>query len=168
MNLDQYLKELEHLVNTDSCSDDPKGLDLMAEFFSDRFRKMDWIVETKNFAPQSGTCVVCKNREAEHYDLMMIGHIDTVFPRGMLEKNPFRIEGDKIYGLGVADMKQGALMMYHIVKNLDKEVLDKLNIALIFNPDEEIGSIYSRPALTVISRSRLSILLNSTIQCAIS
>jgi glutamate carboxypeptidase len=94
----------------------------------------------------------CTNKDADHYDLMMIGHIDTVFPRGMLEKNPYRVDGDKIYGLGTADMKQGALMMYYLMKDMDKSVLDKLSIAVVFNPDEEIGSMYSMPAYKDIAQ----------------
>lgn len=144
MDLKQYLAELEYLVNIDSCSDDPVGLNTVAEFFCDGFSKMSWIVEKHSLAPNSGTCVICKNREAEHYDLMLMGHIDTVFTKGTCAERPFRIEGNFAYGPGVADMKQGSLLIYHILKNLPREINDKLNILAVFNPDEEISSIYSR------------------------
>jgi len=144
LDLKQYLDELEYLVNIDSCSDDPEGLNAVAEFFSDRFRNMNWIVETHSFAPKSGTCVICKNREAEHYDLMMIGHLDTVFQKGTCAERPFRIEGNLAYGPGVSDMKHGSLLIYHILKTLPRQINDKLNIVAVFNPDEEIGSIYSK------------------------
>lgn len=150
-NLQEFIRELEEITAIESgtgCIDEQTEV---AKYFKAKFDALGWITNLHDIGNETGPMLSCTNREAESYDLMMIGHIDTVFPRGMLEKNPFRIEDDKIYGLGVADMKQGALMMYHIVKNLDKEVLDKLNIAVVFNPDEEIGSIYSRPAYKSIA-----------------
>lgn len=142
MELSLYLKQLEQLTNIESCSDDPEGLNKVAKFFSDGFKELGWNVHEFDLAPQCGTCVVCTNREAEHYDVLLIGHLDTVFPKGT--GWPFRIEGDRCYGPGVADMKHGSLLMYHLMKELPKEVNEKLNICVVFNPDEEIGSRYSQ------------------------
>lgn len=145
MELDVYLSQLEQLVNTDSCSDDPEGLNKMAAWFSERFRALGWNVREYDLAPQSGTCLVCTNREAEHYDVLLIGHLDTVFPKGTCAQRPFHIEGNLAYGPGVGDMKQGCLLMYYLMKELPKEINDKLNICVVFNPDEEIGSRYAFP-----------------------
>lgn len=145
MDINTYLKELEYLVNTDSGSEYPDGLNTIAAFFSSRFRDMGWIVKEYDLAPKSGTCLVCANREAEHYDVMLMGHMDTVFPKGTCAQRPFRIEGNKAYGPGVCDMKQGCLMIYYLLKELPREICDKLNILAVFNPDEEIGSVHSQP-----------------------
>lgn len=144
MELSTYLKELEHLVNTDSGSEYPEGLNTVAAFFSSRFRDMGWIVREFDLAPDSGTCLVCANRDADHYDVMLMGHMDTVFLKGTCAHRPFRIEGNRAYGPGVCDMKQGCLMMYYILKELPTEINEKLNILAVFNPDEEIGSKYSQ------------------------
>ena len=154
MDLELYFSQLEYLVNIESCSDDPEGLNKVAAFFSKGFRDLGWNVEEYDFAPESGTCVICTNRKAEHYDVMMIGHIDTVFPRG--SGWPYRAEGDRCYGPGVADMKNGSLLMYHLMKDLPKEINDRLNICVVFNPDEEIGSRYSKETyLPYASKSKL-------------
>ncbi|MBR5139918.1 MAG: M20/M25/M40 family metallo-hydrolase [Clostridia bacterium] len=150
-DLKEFIAELEEITAIESGTGCVDGQREVAEYFKARFDALGWKSTLHDIGDATGPMLSCVNREAESYDLMMIGHIDTVFPRGMLEKNPFRIEDNKIYGLGVADMKQGALMMYHIVKNLDKEVLDKINIAVVFNPDEEIGSTYSKPAYKSIA-----------------
>lgn len=144
MELKKYLEDLEYLVNQDSCSDDPEGLNKMAAFFSERFEQMSWNVHAYDLAPQSGTLLVCTNREAAHYDVMLVGHLDTVFPKGTCERWPFRIEGDKAFGPGVGDMKHGCLLMYYLMKELPRELNEKLNIVVVFNPDEEIGSRYSK------------------------
>ena len=144
MDRQAFLSDLEALVNTDSCSDDPQGLNRMADFFACGFAQMGWQVERHDLAPHSGTCLVCVNRPAEHYDVLLVGHLDTVYPKGTCAQRPFRVEGDRAYGPGVCDMKQGCLLMYYVLKELPETVNSRLNIAAIFNPDEEITSRYSR------------------------
>ncbi len=144
MKLDQYLKELEYLVNIDSGSEDVEGVTKVATFFADKFQNLGWNVHEYEFDGKCGKCVICTNREAEHYDLLMIGHLDTVFPHGTCAERPFRIEGNRAYGPGVCDMKHGALLMYYLLSELPSEINEKLNIVAVFNPDEEIGSTYSK------------------------
>ena len=144
MDLNEYLRDLQYLVDTDSGSDDIEGLNKMAEFFAERFKSLGWGVRRINLSPNTGDVVICTNREADHYDLMLVGHFDTVFSHGQCAEHPFRIEGDRVYGLGSCDMKHGALLIYYLMKELPKEINDKLNIVAVFNPDEETGSKYSR------------------------
>ena len=144
MDLAQYLKELEYLVNIDSGSEDCEGVSKVADFFAEKFNEIGWNVHEYEFDGKCGKCVICTNREAEHYDLFMIGHLDTVFPKGTCKERPFKIEGNRAYGPGVADMKHGSLLMYYLLKGLPSEVNEKLNIVAVFNPDEEIGSRCSK------------------------
>lgn len=144
MDLNKYLKELEYLVNIDSGTEDVEGVTKVADFFAAKFREMNWNVHEYEFGTECGKCVICTNREAEHYDLLMIGHLDTVFPHGTCEERPFRIEGNIAYGPGVSDMKNGSLLMYYLLKDIPEDVNEKLNIVAIFNPDEETGSKYSQ------------------------
>ena len=147
LNLEQYLRELEWLVNTDSGQGNPEGITAVGDFFADRFSSMGWLVEKYDLRPDTGNCTVVKNREAERYDVMLIGHVDTVFPAGETAKRPFRRDEKNCYGVGVIDMKQGCLSMLHILEQLPVDVNEKLNIMAIFNPDEEVFSPWSRPIL---------------------
>ncbi len=144
VDVEQFLRELELLVNIDSGQGNPEGITAVGDFFADRFAAMGWIVEKYDLRPHTGNCTVVKNREADHYDLMLIGHVDTVFAAGETQKRPFRRDEKNCYGVGVIDMKQGCLSMLHILEALPADVNEKLNIVAIFNPDEEIGSPYSR------------------------
>ena len=45
--------------------------------------------------------------------IMLIAHMDTVYRNGMLKDQPFRIDGDKAYGLGIADDKHGVAAIIH-------------------------------------------------------
>lgn len=150
-DLNSYLEDLKTIMSIESGRGCPEEQAEVAEFFKAKFDELGWKTTLTDIGNKVGPLLTCVNRDAESYDLMMIGHIDTVFFKGMLEKNPYRIDGDKLYGLGASDMKQGALMMYYVVKELDKATLDKLNIAVVFNPDEEIGSMYSRDAYKPIA-----------------
>ena len=147
LDLEQYLRELEWLVNADSGQGNPEGITAVGDFFADRFAAMGWIVEKYDLRPHTGNCTVVKNREADRYDLLLVGHVDTVFAAGEAAKRPFRRDEQKCYGVGVIDMKQGCLSMLHILEQLPKEVSEKLNIIAIFNPDEEVSSRWSAPIL---------------------
>jgi glutamate carboxypeptidase len=81
--------------------------------------------------------------------ILLIAHMDTVYQRGMLEKQPFRIDGDRAYGLGIADDKQGVALILHTVsmlKALDFKSFGTLTV--LINADEELSSPGSRSLLT--------------------
>lgn len=144
INVEQFIQELEVLVNMDSGQGNPDGITAVARWFKARFDAMGWITELVDVGSETGNCLVAKNREAEHYDALLVGHTDTVFPAGETAKRPFRRDERRAYGLGVIDMKQGDLAILRVLEQLPPEVDEKLNIVVIFNPDEEIGSIYSK------------------------
>ncbi len=81
MDMNQYLSDLEYLVNIDSGPDCHEGQSKIAVFFKRRFDEIGWNTKVHDLSPHVGDCLVCTNRAADHYDLMLIGHIDTVFPR---------------------------------------------------------------------------------------
>lgn len=78
--------------------------------------------------------------------MILLGHMDTVFPKGTVKDRPFSIEGDQYKGPGSADMKCGDLFMVYLAEAVSREQIQG-NICLLFNPDEEISSRYSRPVI---------------------
>ena len=80
--------------------------------------------------------------------IMLIAHIDTVYPKGMAAKQPFRIDGDKAYGLGISDDKQGVAMVVHVVAMLKALNFNEYGtLTVLVNGDEEISSPGSRDEL---------------------
>lgn len=72
---------------------------------------------------------------------MVIGHYDTVWPVGTLQKMPYQIEGDIIRGPGVYDMKAGITQTVFALKTMQQLDLEPEVVPVIFfNSDEEIGS----------------------------
>ena len=150
MDLDLYLRQLEELVNIDSGSKNADGINQVADRLQRWYEELGWNVESIHVGEETGRVLLITNHPSDHYDVKFVGHMDTVFPDGTAVERPFRIEGDNCYGPGVGDMKNGDVAMYHVAANLPKEALDRLNIAMVYNPDEEIGSRYSRDTLDAI------------------
>ncbi len=79
--------------------------------------------------------------------LMLLGHLDTVWPLGTLKKMPFRLRGGRAWGPGVLDMKAGVVMALTALRLLGEAGRLATPVILLLNSDEETGSEYSR-ALT--------------------
>lgn len=149
--VETYLKELEALVNIDSGYGAPDGATQVGLLLAEPLVERGWLLERYRTLQEYGEVIVLKNRQAEHYDLLMVGHTDTVFPAGEALRRSFTRDEKRAYGVGVIDMKQGCLGMTHILKDLPQTVLDKLNIAVVFNPDEETGSPASKEIIDEIA-----------------
>jgi glutamate carboxypeptidase len=77
--------------------------------------------------------------------ILLLAHMDTVYPRGMLAQQPFRTEGDRAYGLGIADNRHGIAVILHALAMLRAmDFRDYGAITVFINADEEIGSPGSR------------------------
>ncbi len=164
-NTDEFLKDFQTIVNIDSSSDHLPGVEQVALFFQKRFSDIGLRAE---ILFQGDTKVPCLQAVSCHgngdtpdggndpYDFMFLGHMDTVFPFGEVEKRPFSIQGDKALGPGVCDMKGGLLVVLHVLETLKKEgVLDKMSVCVAFNGDEETGSDASKSWIqSVAGKSR--------------
>lgn len=153
-----YLDTLKELVNIESGSKDIDGLNQIARIVSEKLKAQGATVEIiqandvyrMDDAPEKlGPMVKAIFKGQGKSKIMMIGHMDTVYQKGMLKDQPFRIEGNKAYGLGIIDDKQGIAAGLHIA-----QILKKLNyqeygtLTILFNSDEEISSPGSRTLIT--------------------
>jgi glutamate carboxypeptidase len=81
--------------------------------------------------------------------ILLIAHMDTVYLKGMAEKQPFRVEGDKAFGLAIADDKQGIAVILHTLAMLNSlGMRDYGTLTVLINGDEEISSPGSRKLLS--------------------
>ena len=77
--------------------------------------------------------------------ILLLGHLDTVWPVGTLRTVPCRIADGRLYGPGALDMKAGVAMAISAIEMLVEAELLQHEIILLLNSDEEIGSPVSRP-----------------------
>lgn len=152
-DLDAYLEELEYLVNFDSGSRIPEGTAKVADYFTRKFTALGWTVKHHHTSDEVGPCIEITNGSKDAYDVLLLGHMDTVFPRGTAAKRPMRVEGGKVYGPGANDMKASLLSSYYALAALEEAgKLEGASICLLMNSDEEISSIYSRPLIESLAK----------------
>lgn len=77
--------------------------------------------------------------------ILLLGHLDTVWPLGTLKKMPFRVRDGRLWGPGVFDMKAGVAMGLTAIQILQEHGLLNRPVLLLLNSDEEVGSPCSRP-----------------------
>ena len=152
------LTTLEQLCAIETGSRELAGLQKMSELLAARLRALGGEVEILEPAEvyrmddtpeQLGRTVKALFRGKGTKKLLLIAHMDTVYPAGMLARQPFGIREDRAYGLGIADDKQGLAVVLHslaLLKALGYQEYGQITV--LFNADEEISSPGSRALLT--------------------
>ena len=142
-SLNNYLEELRPLINLDCGTLTVDGIDVVATTMAQKYLDLGWNVKRIDCGI-AGTGLEVRNKpQADHIDVMLIGHMDTVFPVGTAAARPMTHDNERAYGPGVSDMKSGLLSVVYALRDLDPTALDALSICVCMNPDEEIGSLHS-------------------------
>jgi glutamate carboxypeptidase len=159
-----FLNTLKDLVNIESSSRDIEGLNIIAKQVAQQLKNTGAQVEIitnhdiyrmDDTPEQVGPVVKATHKGKGQTNIMLIAHMDTVYPKGSLAKQPFRIEGDKAYGLGIIDDKQGVASIIHILSILKKlNYQDYGTITVLMNSDEEISSPGSRKLISKIAQQQ--------------
>jgi glutamate carboxypeptidase len=107
------------------------------------------MVRFQNTPPRTGKSVVARFRGTGTRRILLLAHMDTVYLPGMLAKQPFRIDGDRAYGLGIADDKHGVALILHTVGLLNAMNFREYGVlTVLINGDEEVSSAGSRTLIT--------------------
>jgi glutamate carboxypeptidase len=158
-NRQPLLDTLKELVSIESGSDDREGLDRLSQLIHDKLKALGGTVEfiepgndvyrMEDTPPKVGRMVKATFKGTGTKKVLLIAHMDTVYRRGMLAKQPFRVEGDKAYGLAISDDKQGIANILHTVAMLKALRFDQYGtLTVLINADEEVSSPGSRTQLT--------------------
>lgn len=152
------LDTLRDLVQIESGSRDLEGLNQLAERIAGQLKQLGGTVDILQTSdvyrlddtPEKiGPAVQAIFKGTGQAKIMLIAHMDTVYLKGMLKNQPFRIDGDKAYGLGIADDKQGIATIIHTVALLQKlDFKDYGTLTVLINGDEEISSPGWRSTIT--------------------
>jgi glutamate carboxypeptidase len=161
---DQFIKDLETIVNIDSGTNYAPGVEKIIAFFQDRFSQLDWRTKIHAFAQGSVPCLEAANAVPAaadtEFDFFFIGHMDTVFLEGEAQRRPFSIDGNHAKGPGVCDMKGGLVAIMHVMETLQHfGIAEKLSLCVGFNSDEETGSRASRAWLEGIAKKSKRVLI---------
>lgn len=154
------LETLKEFVSVETGSRDVEGITQATELLASKLRALGGQVEFIEPAEATtyrmadtpariGRMVRATFKGAGTRRILLLAHMDTVYLKGMLAKQPFRIEGNRAYGLGVSDDKQGVAMVVHIVALLKAVGFNHYGtLTVLVNSDEEISSPGSRAAIS--------------------
>lgn len=144
---------LKRLVQAESPSDDKGAVDACVTLAAEHVRALGGTVKLHRqraygdvlearFGPRS--------KPAER--ILLLGHLDTVWPLGTLKTMPCRLRDGRLWGPGTLDMKAGVAMALTAVEMLTEAGLLEREIVLLLNSEEEVGSPVSRPITERLAR----------------
>lgn len=157
----EQLEFIIDLCNQNSYTYNKRGTDYVAEMvlhhLAPFFRHHDVVDQD-----EVGCHHILGNHKGEPA-IYLVGHLDTVFTPDH-EFRACRVEEGLLYGPGTSDMKGGIGVIVYALKALHKvDALERMNIVLILNSDEEIGSVTS---LSVFEQERRNATACLVAECA--
>lgn len=108
---------------------------------------------------EHGSTLVLDYPGTGHRQVVGLGHYDTVFDAGTTQSWPVHVDGDRITGPGVFDMKGGLVQLIWSLRALRELGIPRPPVRLVLNGDEEIGSPFSRPVLEQASADAAAVLV---------
>jgi glutamate carboxypeptidase len=145
---------LERLVSAESPSQDPSSQAVVQAALTEELQANGFRVRQVPGRETGGHLLaVPRNRTRGKPLQALIGHCDTVWPRGTLSSMPITIRAGRMTGPGIYDMKGGLVLMIFALRALAQLGLDPEVLPVVFvNSDEEIGSGESRRTVERLSK----------------
>ncbi|RYC29799.1 M20 family peptidase [Lichenibacterium minor] len=140
------LETLAAWIRTESPTHDSAGVNRMMDLAAAQARGAPIAVERVPGRQGLGDALVLRaGPQTAEPAILLLVHLDTVHPVGTIDRElPLRIEGDRLYGPGVYDMKGGAFLALEAFKDVARAGTATRPLVLLVTPDEEIGSPTSR------------------------
>jgi glutamate carboxypeptidase len=151
---------LEQLVNLESPSFDQTLVNKLGDYVSNEFTRLGGTVERLPEPDRGNHLMIRFGEESDSKPIMLLGHLDTVWPEGEISRRPFTVDGDIATGPGVFDMKAGIAMMWLALRSL-LNLRSKLPapVAVLLTSNEEIGSPNVRRLVPRLVRDMRAVLV---------
>jgi len=146
----RLLKRLRAVVEVESPSEDKAGVDRAGALVAGWAAGLGGKVK-RHKQKAAGDVLEIQFGAGGRSRVMLLTHLDTVWPMGTLKKMPWRETGGKIYGPGILDMKAGVVMALEAIAAL-QQLGEMRPVTLLLNSDEEVGSTVSRLVTEKLAR----------------
>jgi len=133
----EYINDLKRVVEINSYTKNPSGVNQVGEIFDEWLHHLGF-VSTLYERDDIGAHRYYQSSATEGKKLLLLGHLDTVFPPGKFEG--FREDDAWVYGPGVCDMKGGNIVLLEALREVHAQGIEIKNIDILFVSDEETGS----------------------------
>lgn len=144
------------LALAESPSDNPAAVSAILTLLTTELEEVGLAVRRYRGRASAGTLLARPRpvpRGRERAIQMLVGHCDTVWPVGTIERMPVRVEDDTVWGPGVFDMKGGLVQMLFALRAIrDLGLRPPADCVVVINSDEEIGSADSTPLIRRLAR----------------
>ena len=142
---------LREMVAIESGTTDRAGLNRMADYAEQRLKVLGLSVQRRPTTAGNSDLLVAQAQGHGRRRLMLIAHMDTVYPTDILASQPLRQDGNRLYGPGIADDKGGMAVILHVLAMLrDLGWTDYAQLTVLFNGDEESGSYGSGETIAAL------------------
>jgi glutamate carboxypeptidase len=155
------LDGIRRWVEIESPTDAPGQVNKLATMVTEGYRDLPVSIERIAGTNGCGDHLMVRSSWGQDAPgILLLSHLDTVHPIGFIERLPFRIEGNAVFGPGIYDMKGGAYLAYHAFRHLcmNGERIP-LGITHLYVSDEEIGSPTSRALIEAEGRKAKYVLV---------
>jgi len=136
---------IQSLVRIESPSDDKSSVDACVALAATRVKELGGRVKLHGQRPFGDVLEARFGPKSKAGRILLLGHLDTVWPLGTLKSMPCRLGQGRLWGPGTLDMKAGVAIALTAIEMLAEAGLLKRELVLLLNSDEEIGSPVSRP-----------------------
>src|SRR3954466_12531126 len=151
LSLEDLVGDLSELVNCESPSDDLRATaDCAAVYAGLLQRRLNLGADVIDVEGR-----VHLRAGSPTPRVVLLGHLDTVWPLGTLARWPFSVDGDRATGPGVFDMKAGLVQLVAALETLD----DLDGVGVLVTGDEEIGSTTSQQLIEETCRDASAVLV---------
>jgi glutamate carboxypeptidase len=151
-------RTLEQLVMLESPSSDWEACNALADHLANGFGQLEAGVERLRQTASGDHLRITWGRG--DCQVLVLGHMDTVWPMGETEYRPFRVEQEKGTGPGTFDMKGGLVVgLYALTALRDLGLTPTCRLVFLLNSDEEVGSPTSRPFIEEEARRSDAVLV---------
>ncbi|MCF9003625.1 M20 family metallopeptidase [Pseudomonas syringae] len=148
---------LQRLVDTDSNSYDKVGVDAVGDLLVEQLQ-VDGIDVTRIPVEGVGDVLLAELPGGPGKPVLLLGHRDTVFPKGTTSTRGYTRDAELAYGPGVADMKGGLVLNCFALKALKRAGPLPFPVQILYTGDEEIGSASARSHIEHYARQARAVL----------
>ncbi len=158
----EIVETIRQLVELESPSDVKQSVDRVGTVLASRFAELGGRVRVHP-AEKFGKHLQIdfRPRGNKIKPVLLLGHMDTVYPIGTISKMPCRVSKGRVWGPGVLDMKAGIALALHVIEAMLEWNRAKLTrpVTLLLVSDEEVGSASSRPITERLARDAAAVLV---------
>jgi glutamate carboxypeptidase len=157
----EILEGIRRWIEIESPSDDGAAVNRMVDQTEGEMRAIGAGIKRMPGRDGFGDILIARSPwGGDGPGILVLSHLDTVHPIGMLERLPFERKGNEVYGPGIYDMKGGAYLAYYAFRHLIREgKTTPLPITFLFVPEEEVGSPTSRATIEAVAKKNKYVLV---------